>query len=80
MSKVLEVVIVEEASPLLEGVPGVEGIDGVDGVGIVVVVGAGDGAVPVVDAGASELAQPAPSSATAAINDIANETRERVFI
>lgn len=76
VSKVLEAVIVEEASSLVEGVPGVEGVDGVEGVGVVV----DEGAVPVVEEGASELAQPAPSSATAAINDIANDTRERVFI
>jgi len=78
VSKVLEAVMVEETSVL--GVPGVDGVEGVDGVGVVVVVGVGDGVVPVFDAGVSELAQPAPKSATAAINDIANETRERVFI
>lgn len=79
MSKVLEAVIVEEISPL--GVPGTEGVDGVEGVGVgVVLVGVGAGVVPVVEGVASELAQPVPSRATAAINDIANDTRERGFI
>lgn len=78
MSSVLEAVIVDETSPL--GAPGVEGSDGVVGVGVGVVVVAGGGVVPLLDGGVSELAQPAPSKATAAMNDIAKNTRERVFI